>query len=268
MQLNMTAFTKAVIALILTSGILRSQPVQAWGNYFDKCSVKGSIVIYDLSSGKYSYYDSSRCCRQYTPASTFKIPNSIIGLETGVIADENFVIPWDGVKRSITEWNQDLDLKSAIKYSAVPYYQELARRVGETKMNEMVHLLGYGNMDISGGVDKFWLTGGMRISQVQQIEFLKKLYKNELPVSLRTMDITKKILLNEDTLGYKLFAKTGWGSEDSLNIGWWVGWVETITNVYFFALNIEAPDPVPNNFLNCRKSITREILKTMSVLPE
>lgn len=264
----MNALFKTISVLIFTSGILISQTSKDWSKYFTDCNVKGSIVIWERNSDKCLYHDSARCCKQFTPASTFKIPNSIIGLETGVIADENFVIPWDGVTRRITEWNQDLDLKSAIKYSAVPYYQELARRVGEAKMNDMVRLLGYGNMDISGGVDKFWLTGGMRISQMQQIEFLKKLYRNELPVSQRSMDITKKILLNEDTLGYKLFAKTGWGNEDSLNIGWWVGWVETTSNVYIFALNIEAPDPVPETFLNCRKSITRSILSSLGVLPK
>ncbi len=220
-----------------------------------------------MNADNYIYYDSARCNTRFTPASTFKIPNSIIGLETGVIADENFVIPWDGVKRSHEEWNKDLDLKTAIQVSAVPYYQELARRVGEEKMAEMVNKLNYGNMDISGGVDQFWLNGVLKISQFEQINFLKRLYKNELPVSLRSMEITKQIILNEDTLGYKLRAKTGYGYQDKKSIGWWVGWVETVNNVYFFAINIEALNPDDNIFIPARKEITKKILKDMEILP-
>jgi beta-lactamase class D len=234
--------------------------------YFDSSGVKGSIVVYDLNADKYFYYDSARCGKQFTPASTFKIPNSIIGLETGVIADENFVIKWDGVKRQHEEWNADLDLKTAIKLSAVPYYQELARRVGEDKMKELVTKLNYGNMDISGGVDKFWLNGHLKISQFQQIDFLKKLYKGELPVSKRSMDITKNIILNEDTLGYKLRAKTGTNDIENLNIGWWVGWVEKEGNAYFFATNIEAKD-LNDNFYEARKLITRKVLQELGILP-
>lgn len=234
--------------------------------YFDSSRVKGSIVVYDLNADKYIYYDSVRCSKQFTPASTFKIPNSIIGLETGVITDENFVIKWDGVKRSHEEWNRDLDLKTAIKLSAVPYYQELARRVGENKMKEMVTKLNYGNRNISGGVDMFWLNDSLKISQFQQIEFLKKLYKGELSVSKRSMDITKSIILNEDTLGYKLRAKTGTNDISNQNIGWWVGWVEKEGNAYFFATIIEAKE-LSDDFYLARKIITKKVLHELGILP-
>lgn len=247
---------------------LYSQENKDFKKYFDEYNVKGSILICDMNAGKYIYFDSARCNTAFIPASTFKIPNSIIGLETGVIADENFVIPWDGIKRQYGDWNQDLDLKTAIKLSAVPYYQELARRVGSARMAELVSKLGYGNMDVSGPVDSFWLNGKMRISQFEQIDFLKRLYKNELPVSQRSMDITKQIILNEDTLGYKLRAKTGWGNQDNKNIGWWVGWVETTVDVYFFATNIEAGELAGGLFFEARKEITRKILTKLGALPE
>lgn len=234
--------------------------------YFDSTGFKGSFLMYDLNADKYIYYDSARCNKEFIPASTFKIPNSIIGLETGVIPDENFVIPWDGIKRHFPEWNQDLDMKTAIKFSAVPYYQELARRVGEERMKEMVTKLNYGNMDISGGIDQFWLSGNLRISQFQQIDFLVRLYKDELPVSKRSMKITKDIILNEDTLGYKLRAKTGWGDMGKFSVGWWVGWVEKEGNAYFFATNIQSYDP-PQNFAESRITITRNILRSLGILP-
>ena len=255
-----------IVLIFLISGFIYAQESKDFKHYFDDAGVKGSFLLYDLNANKYTYYDSARCDKRFIPASIFKIPNSIIGLETGVITDENFVIPWDGIKRR-EEWNRDLDLKTAIQVSAVPYYQELARRVGEQKMQEMVIKLGYGNMDISGGVDRFWLEGGMRISQFEEVDFLKRLYKNELPVSQSSMDITKIIILNEDTLGYKLRAKTGWGNEGLLNIGWWVGWVEKTDKVFFFAINIEKQEPAGDSFLATRKEITRKILNELGILP-
>lgn len=254
------------LLLYLSAGfILHQGSAQDLSRFFEQYNVKGSFVLYDMQNDKFVFCDSLRCFKQFTPASTFKIPNSIIGLETGVISDEYFVIPWDSVVRRVEAWNHDMDLKTAIRVSCVPYYQELARRVGEKKMLEWVKKLNYGNMDISGGIDKFWLTGELRISQMEQIEFLKRLYREELPVSRRAMDITKKIILLEDTLGYKLRAKTGWGDQDELSIGWFVGWVEKNSSVYFFATNFESKDP-PDNFAAARKEITMKILKELGII--
>ena len=248
-----------VLFSIILCGTCFSQERTDFKKYFDEYNVKGSFLLYDMKEDKNYYYDSSRCNTRFTPASTFKIPNSIIGLETGVIPDENFVIKWDGIKRNFKEWNRDLDMKTAIEVSAVPYYQELARRVGEKKMEEMVRLLGYGNMDISGGIDKFWLDGSLRISQFEQVAFLKKLYNNELPVSARSMEITKKIIPAEDTMGLKFKGKTGWGEQDNKTIGWWVGWVQKDDDVYFFAINIESDNP-DDRFASARKTITKNIV--------
>jgi beta-lactamase class D len=223
--------------------------------------------MYDLNNDKYFYYDSARCSEAFSPASTSKIINSIIGLETGIIADENFVIPWDSIKRPVEAWNRDLTLREAVKVSAVPYFQELARRVGEEKMAEMYKKLAFGNMDIGGGVDKFWLSGNLRISQMQQIDFLKRLYKNELPVSQRAMDIAKSIIVLADTNGYVLRGKTGWSQSSEKDIGWLVGWVERGDKVYFYALNITSP--LDNDkFGPARRIITENILKELGALPK
>lgn len=253
-----------ILFLVLFSFLTASGISQNISEYYNEYGVKGSFMMYDMKNDKFFYYDSTRCFIRFTPASTFKIPNSIIGLETGVIADENFVIPWDSVKRWVDAWNHDMDLKTAIKVSCVPYYQELARRVGEEKMREFVTKFNYGNMDMSSGIDKFWLSGSMEISQSEQVAFLRKLYNEELPVSKRSMDITKNIMLLEDTPGYKLRAKTGWGNVDSNNIGWFVGWVEKDNNVYFFANNIETKD-ARDNFPAARKEISEKIMKSLGV---
>jgi len=248
----------AIIFLLLITKIF-SQSDQGLKKFLDEYNVKGSFLLYDMNNDNYVIFDSARCSVRFTPASTFKIANSIIGLETGVIPDENFVIPWDSVKRNIEAWNHDLDMKTAIKVSAVPYYQKLAGLVGEKRMQEFITKLGYGNMDISGGIDQFWLNGKLRISQFEQIKFLVKLYNDSLPVSKRTMGIVKSIILLEDTLRYKLRAKTGWGNQENVDIGWFVGWIEKNDNVYFFATNIESENP-DDNFAAARIKITKNIL--------
>ena len=146
---------------------------------------KGAFVLYDLNSNQYTRYNPERCAEPFIPASTFKIMNSLIGLDTGVIPDENYVIKWDGTQNVIPSWNQDHTLKTAIQNSVVWYYQELARRVGKEKMQYYVDAAHYGNQNISGQIDTFWLEGGLRISADEQVEFLKRLYKGDLPFSQR-----------------------------------------------------------------------------------
>lgn len=232
--------------------------------YFDEYDVKGSFMVYDMYSGKYYYYDSTRCFTRFTPASTFKIPNSIIGLETGVIADENYIIKWDSTKSRET-CDRDLTLKDAIKFSCVWYYRELARRVGAEKMQAMLNSFDYGNKDISSGVDKFWLEGSLKISQAEQIAFLKKLYKYELPVSRRSIDILKNIIVLDSTESYIMRGKTGWGFEDKKDIGWLVGWIEKSDNTYFYAINIET-DKDNSRFAESRKAITEKIFRDFGVI--
>lgn len=247
--------------LFLTSFTVHSQDIK---KYFDEYDVTGSFMVYDMYADKYYYYDSSRCFTRFTPASTFKIPNSIIGLETGVIADENFIILWDGTKSRET-CDKDLTLKDAIKFSCVWYYKELARRLGADKMQEMLNAFNYGNMDISSGVDKFWLEGSLKISQAEQIEFLKKLYKYELPVTKRSVDILKNIIMLDSTADHILRGKTGWGFEGNKNIGWLVGWIEKSDNIYFYAINIETEKDNPR-FAESRRAITEKIFRDLGVI--
>lgn len=237
---------------------------QEFGKYFDEYGIKGSFMMFDLNNSRSLFVDSARCMERFIPASTFKIPNSIIGLETGVIADENFVIPWDGKSRR-KDCDRDLSLKEAIKYSCVAYYQELARRVGEEKMKEMLRKFNYGNMEISGGIDMFWLEGGLRISQAEQIEFLKKVYKYELPVSKRSIDIVKSIIVLDSNENYILRGKTGWGFQDNKNIGWLVGWLETGGNAYFYAINIES-EKETELFAPSRRAITEKIFRDLGLM--
>src|SRR3982074_2875616 len=149
--------------------------------FFD-LGTEGTFVGYKVDDYLIIASDKIRSGEAKLPASTFKIPNSIIALETGVVADpDKDVFKWDGVTRSIEAWNKDHTLRSAIAASAVPVYQEIARRIGAERMQKYVDQLDYGNRDIGGGIDQFWLTGNMRIDPVQQVDFVDRLRRGGLP---------------------------------------------------------------------------------------
>jgi beta-lactamase class D len=226
----------------------------------------GAFVLYDLTGQRYLRYNPERCSERFLPASTFKIVNSLIGLETGVIPDENYVIKWDGTKYDTPSWNQDHTLKTAIQNSVVWYYQELARRVGREKMQRYIDAVGYGNQDISGNIDSFWLDGALRISADEQVELLKRLYRDDLPFSQRSLKIVKEIMILENTDTYRLSGKTGsvW-RVGTAYIGWFVGYVEEKGNVYFFAANIGSPSSEANGVK--AQEITYDLLRGLEILP-
>ncbi len=228
----------------------------------------GAFVLYDRGANSWMRFNPEQCRTRYSPASTFKIPNSLIGLETGVIKDQHYVISWDSVHRSIESWNRDHDLQSAIANSVVWYYQELARRVGEKRMEEFVEKIGYGNMDISGGIDRFWLGSTLEISADEEVDFLRRLYENALPFSLRSLDIVKEILVLEKTDRYTLRGKTGFTDFGGNHVvGWFVGYVETPKNVWFFASNIVSDNAERDSdrIMKERKEIALRILRDLGL---
>ena len=271
MMINLNTKQLFILIIITFTGILSGQKQNSeirndFKKFYDQFNVEGSFVIYDQNNDKYVFYNQSQFKKQFTPASTFKICNSLIGLETGVIKDENFVIPWDSVKRQVAAWNQDHNLKSAFKYSVVWYYQELARRVGGERMKYWLDKAGYGNKDTSGGIDQFWLSGGLKITPEEQINFLKRFHDDNLPFSKRSIDIVKNIMMAKDTLGYVLRAKTGWGQQDNKNIGWYVGYLETKENVYYFANCIQTADSNNEYFANARIEIVYKIFDDLKLI--
>ncbi len=235
-------------------------------SFFIQNEVKGSFVLYDENKDLFTFVNQDQFQTEFTPASTFKICNSLIGLETGGIKDQNFVIKWDNVVRQRPEWNVDHDLKTAFKNSTVWYYQELARRVGGDKMKFWLNKCNYGNTDTTGGIDRFWLTGGLRITPEKQLDFLRKLKNNQLPFSQRSMDITKEIMISKDTSNYILRTKTGWGEDENQMVGWYIGYIEKENNTYYFATCIQTTDFDDPGFAKKRLEITNNILGELNLL--
>ena len=237
--------------------------------YFKQSGVEGSIAIYDAQSDRIYQHNQQRNEKAFLPGSTFKILNSLISLETGVINNELAILTWDGIYRpTVAEWNRDLNMKEAFRLSAVWFYQVLARRVGHEKMQTYVSKANYGNQNIGSpeDIDTFWLTGKLRISPQEEIEFLRRLYNNNLPFSKRSLSITKGIMIVEQTPDYTIRAKTGLvGFEDKTKpqIGWYVGYLEKGKDVYFFATNIDVRE---DKDIATRIDLTRRCFEELKLL--
>ncbi|AFY93587.1 class D beta-lactamase [Chamaesiphon minutus] len=239
-----------------------------FSRHFRDLGVKGSILIYDSNNNLVLQHNPQRNKTAFPAASTFKILNSLISLETKVITNEIAVLTWDGIQRELPGWNRDLNMREAFKISAVWFYQVLARRVGYERMQQWVTQIKYGNQNIGRkeDIDRFWLNGLLKITPQQQIQFLRRLYNNDLPFSEQSLSIVKDIMINERTPQYTIGGKTGWygfGSKVTQNIGWYIGYLEKGNKTYFFATNIDIrneKDPA------LRMELTRRCFKDMAVL--
>jgi beta-lactamase class D len=234
---------------------------------FEAERVSGSIALYDTQDGVLSCSDVARCQKAVIPASTFKIPNSMIALETGVVEGPDTVLPWDRKQYQVENWNQDLKFRDAFRVSCVPCYQAIARKVGEAGEREWVEKLGYGNRNIMGGVDGFWLWGELRISPVEQIDFLRRFDGNRLPISDRTADIVRDMMALDVTETYVLRGKTGAARppEEAMMAYWFVGWLELGERRVFFAtlLDGHAADVEP---LAVRRRVTERVLRARGLM--
>lgn len=234
----------------------------------DSLNVKGSVLIYDIEKDAYFSNDFAWSNMGHLPASTFKIPNSIIALESGVVTNDSTLIIWDGEKRWNENWNQDLIFKDAFHLSCVPCYQQVARTVGVEKMKSLLAKFNYGIMEVdSSTIDIFWLEGESKITQFQQIDFLKRFYLSKLPISERTETIMKKIMVIDENPNYKISGKTGWSIRNGNNNGWFVGYLEVKKNVYFFSTNVEPNEQFNMKvFPQIRKEITFKSFQQLGIL--
>ena len=214
----------------------------ALARLFEQQGVKGTFVLLDVKTGATQVHNAERAAKRFVPASTFKIPNSLIALETGAVKSVDEVVPYGGKPQPLPQWEHDMPLREAIKISAVPIYQEVARRAGIERMREWLNRMNYGNQQTGAVVDQFWLVGPLEISAIEQTRFLARLVKGEFGRREENMKAVGEITELEKSGAYVLHGKTGWASGIDPDIGWWVGWVErdgALTAT--FALNIGMP---------------------------
>jgi beta-lactamase class D len=231
---------------------------------FTDLGTAGTFVGYKVDDYLIVASDRERSGEGKLPASTFKIPNSLIALETGVVTDpDKDLFPWDGVKRPIEAWNKDHTLRSAILVSAVPVYQEIARRIGQERMRKYVDLFDYGNRDIGGGIDQFWLTGALRIDPIEQIDFVDRLRRRALPISKRSQDLVADILPVTKVGDSIIRAKSGLTGREQGALGWMVGWAEKGEAHTVFALNMDCPE---QRHIEARMNLTQACLADIGAI--
>jgi len=207
---------------------------------FKTAGLNGAFVLYDVAGGRYIGYNKDRAETRFIPASTFKIPNSLIGLSVGAVKNVDDALPYKPVAKPFTKaWEKDMGLREAIAVSNVPIYQELARRIGLKRMQENVSKLNYGNKEIGTVVDTFWLQGPLKISAVEQAQFVAKLAQGTLPFPEAVQKSVRDITRIDSGSNWTLHAKTGWQNGPDPGVGWWVGWVQKDNRIHAFALNID-----------------------------
>jgi beta-lactamase class D len=251
------------------SAVAVSRERPEWARFFDEWNVVGTFVLHDERTGTTHRYDEARAAQRFIPASTFKIFNSMAALDAGAVRDIDEVIAWDGVVRNNEAWDRDQRMREAFQRSAVWFYQELARRVGEARMRDLLQREGYGNRSTEGGIDQFWLTGGLRISADEQVDFLRRLRRRELGFSPRAMGAVEQILVMErgaDAQGaWVLRGKTGWARSEGSQTGWLVGWLDRGDDAWFYAMNLESDDAAFPMFA-ARAAIVRGVLAHAGLL--
>jgi beta-lactamase class D len=234
--------------------------------FFDENKVEGCFALMDNGTGKFTIYNLPRYRdSSFLPASTFKIVNSLIGLQTGKIVNDSMVIKWDGIKRSIDSWNKDLTMYEAFRVSAVPYYQEVARRIGKDTMQFWLDSLSYGSKKITTAIDTFWLDNSLKITPDEELGLVKRLYFNQLPFFPTYQEVVKRAMMFENNANYRLGYKTGWSfwnEKTGKHIGWIVGWIEENRHPYFFVLNLESKDK-DFDMATVRMKMLKDILKQL-----
>lgn len=245
---------------------------QDFSTPFKKCSINGSITIYDYNAKAWITSDSSDSHFPTLPASTFKIVNTLIALETGVINDTEEIISWPGATDTLLygyrpEIYRDMSVKDAFQQSAGWVYIELASKIGKERYQQHLTASRYGNGELSVEGEDFWNFGNFAVSPVNQIETLIGIYEETLPFRKSSFTLLKELMIEEQTKTYILRSKTGWTRYGGKDTGWWVGYVERKDNVYFFATRIIKDRSTPNpNFGSCRKTITKDVLRELAVL--
>lgn len=200
----------------------------------------GSFVLYDAKEDAWQIYDQDFAATRIAPASTFKIYSALFGLEAGSITPEQSRISWNGQNYSYDSWNADQTLASAMQNSVTWYFQTLDQQTGWSSIQQYIQKIGYGNRRMEGDLSSYWMDSTLKISPIEQVELLTKLYNNELGFSEANLKAVKDAILLSATDNGSLSGKTGTIAINGENrCGWFIGYIEKNDRTYFFATNIQ-----------------------------
>ena len=204
---------------------------------------EGSFVLYDLNGDTWKIYDMEQATLRTAPNSTYKIYDALFGLEEGVIAPNDSFMAWNGTGYPFEAWNADQDLYSAMQSSVNWYFEEIDKQIGSSAIQGYIRKIGYGNENINTSLSSYWMQGTLKISPVEQVQLLTALHSNRFDFTPENINAVKSAICLFSSEGKNFYGKTGTGRVDGQDVnGWFVGYIETAGNAYFFATNIQAAE--------------------------
>ena len=274
---GMTAFLMVTVLLISMAPLLSANAAKddyyGWDtshkntNIIDLSSCfqgyEGSFVLYDMAQDTWNIYDMDRAALRVSPDSTYKIYDALIGLEAGVITPEDSTMEWNRELYPFQEWNTDQTLQSAMSASVNWYFQEIDKQLGTSAIDRYIREIRYGNENTKGGLSSYWMESSLKISPIEQVELLQKLYDNSLDFHAENINAVKDSILLSSSETRSLYGKTGTGRINGMDVnGWFVGYAAAPDNTWFFAANIAADDGASGS---SAAEITRRILSEMDI---
>ncbi|SFL72013.1 bla regulator protein blaR1 [Gracilibacillus orientalis] len=267
---------KSIMIFILLTGVVISQiPVvsaMSYGedriNFDNKQTVyedlsaffnehDSSFVLYDLQKAQYLIYNKDKAVLRVSPNSTYKIYSALFALESGVITQHQTSMEWNGKTYPYENWNQNQNLFTAMENSVNWYFQKLDKKMRKENIQAYLKKLNYGNQNVSGGMENYWLESSLKISPIEQVQTLKDFYTNQFGFDEKNVQLIKDTIKLETKNNVTLYGKTGTGTVNGKNVnGWFIGYVEAKNNTYFFATNIE-------NDHHAKGSIAADITKSI-----
>lgn len=224
---------------------------------------EGSFVLYDLENDTWSIHDMEHATLRVSPNSTYKIYDALFGLEEGIITPENSFIAWNGESYPFEAWNTDQTLQSAMNSSVNWYFQAIDEQLGASDVYSYLQKIGYGNENMSGNFSTYWMESSLEISPIEQVELLTKLQNNSFGFASENINAVKDTICLSSSDTGTLYGKTGTGRVDGQDVnGWFIGFVETANNTYFFATNISADSDATGDNAT---EITMSILSDMNI---
>ncbi|MFC4802056.1 BlaR1 family beta-lactam sensor/signal transducer [Neobacillus sp. GCM10023253] len=204
---------------------------------------RGSFVLYDPSKNQYQIYNREMSEQRISPDSTYKIYSALIALESNVISPNNNNQVWDGKIYPFPEWNQNQNLATALSRSVNWYFQNTDREVGRKPLQDYFHKIKYGNEDLSGDLDSYWMESSLKISPIEQVQLLHQFDENQWGFKAENIKEVKKALLIDEQKNERLYGKTGTGMVNGKNVnGWFIGFVDKGNDRFYFAINIQNKD--------------------------
>ncbi|MGL4237432.1 penicillin-binding transpeptidase domain-containing protein [Tabrizicola sp.] len=240
-------------------------------SHFAAAGTEGTMVIHDRLGQEMIVIGEGRAVQPFSPSSTFKIPNTLIALETGSIVGMDEVFPFSGQPFLVNDQpflpdacNADVTVATALRYSCIPVYQNIARRIGADTYNRWLGDSGYGPAIVTeANLTDFWLNGDLALTAFDQIAFLDRLTSGELGVDDARLRAVAEVLAVDQPGDAAVYAKTGYVFSTDPAIGWYVGWVESDARLITFALNLDIATP---DHAKARQAVAFAVLRDLGLI--